>query len=242
MATVKFMYRSQKTIGPITLRLLFRHSGQDIVLEGKTRIIVSKSDWELLSGTRRIKDARLKNKKIDLDNETSKLEKLVLEAFSNIPPSAVSKAWLEDLIESHRESLEKGELTESQRQAVIILLEKKGKCKETIKNFRPISLLNVDYKILTKALARRMEQTIKTIIRYDEALLVANRMKKMNTQNGNLPIRDSESYDKDTICYKNLVIFYHLGYSAQEIINNDFLFKLVLNKQELIPLKLLLRF
>ena len=41
----------------------------------------------------------------------------------------------------------KKELSTSQRQAVIKLIEKKGKVKRFIKNWRPISLLNVDYKL-----------------------------------------------------------------------------------------------
>ena len=39
-----------------------------------------------------------------------------------------------------------GELSNSQKQAVIILLEKKGKDKRLIKNWRPISLINVWHK------------------------------------------------------------------------------------------------
>ena len=38
----------------------------------------------------------------------------------------------------------------SQRQAVIKLIEKKDKDKCFIKTWRPISLLNVDYKIISK--------------------------------------------------------------------------------------------
>ena len=47
----------------------------------------------------------------------------------------------------------KKEFSTSQRQAIIKLIEKKGKDKAFIKNWRPISLLNVDYKIALKALA-----------------------------------------------------------------------------------------
>ena len=39
------------------------------------------------------------------------------------------------------------------RQAVIKLIEKKERDKRFIKNWRPNSLLNVDYKIIAKALA-----------------------------------------------------------------------------------------
>lgn len=101
MATVKFLYRSRKEIGPLTVRLLFRHSGKDFVIEAKTRIILTKKEWELLSNPRRIKDARIKNKKLELDSHTSRIEKLVLEAFSATHPSGVDSLWLNELIESY---------------------------------------------------------------------------------------------------------------------------------------------
>ena len=50
----------------------------------------------------------------------------------------------------------KKELSTSQRQAVIKLIEKIDKDKRFIKNWRPISLSNVDYKIISKALASRL--------------------------------------------------------------------------------------
>jgi len=46
-----------------------------------------------------------------------------------------------------------GELTTSQKQAVITLLDK-GKDRTLLKNWRPISLLNNDYKIISKAIAK----------------------------------------------------------------------------------------
>ena len=49
---------------------------------------------------------------------------------------------------SLRESKTNGSLSISQRQAVIKLLEKKDRDKRFIKNWRPISLLNVDTKII----------------------------------------------------------------------------------------------
>ena len=68
-----------------------------------------------------------------------------------------------------------GELSNSQKQAVIILLEKKGKDKRLIKNWRPISLINVDTKIVSKALAKRLEHILPDLIHYNQNAYVKGR-------------------------------------------------------------------
>ena len=50
-------------------------------------------------------------------------------------------------------SYDHGELSNSQKQAVITLIEKKNKDKQKISNWRPISLINADTKIGSKAIA-----------------------------------------------------------------------------------------
>ena len=55
-----------------------------------------------------------------------------------------------------------GQLSISQRRAIISLFHKKGMPETNIKNWRPISFLNNDYKIMTKTLAKRMEKVIDT--------------------------------------------------------------------------------
>ena len=52
-----------------------------------------------------------------------------------------------------------GNLTTSMNQAIITLLPKNDK-KEKLKNWRPISLLCSDYKILTKILSNRLKPTL----------------------------------------------------------------------------------
>ena len=59
---------------------------------------------------------------------------------------------------------EQGQLSNSQKQAMITLLEKKGKDRRFIKNWRPISLINVDVKLAFKAIARRLEQILPDLI------------------------------------------------------------------------------
>ena len=69
----------------------------------------------------------------------------------------------------------KGQLSLSQRRGMITLLEKKGKDSTQIKNWRPVALLNTDYKILTKSISRRLEKHIANLINPDQSGFVSGR-------------------------------------------------------------------
>ena len=72
-------------------------------------------------------------------------------------------------------SFDKGELCTSQRQAIIKLIEKKDKDKRLIQNSRPISLINVDVKIISKALSiSHLFQMIKPLMLMEDSLLKAD--------------------------------------------------------------------
>lgn len=72
-------------------------------------------------------------------------------------------------------SLERGELSPSQKQSVIKLIGKKDKDKRYIKNWRPISLMNVDAKILSKLLACRIKSVLHDIISPEQVAFVKGR-------------------------------------------------------------------
>ena len=57
-----------------------------------------------------------------------------------------------------------GELSNSQKEAVITLIEKKDRDRRLIKNWRTISLVNVDFKIGSKAIAKRLEKKFYRIL------------------------------------------------------------------------------
>lgn len=78
------------------------------------------------------------------------------------------------MVAAFNESYIKGELSTSQRQAVITLLDK-GKDRCLLKNWRPISLLNVDYKIIAKAIANRFTKYLPNLINNNQAGYVKDR-------------------------------------------------------------------
>ena len=62
------------------------------------------------------------------------------------------------LVESLNHSFSVGELSTPQKQGVITSIKKKGSDKRLVKNWRFISLMNVDTKIASKVLALRMKK------------------------------------------------------------------------------------
>ena len=71
------------------------------------------------------------------------------------------------LIDVLNHSYQTGQLSTSQHQALITLIEKKEKDKRYIKNWRPISLINVDAKLASKVLAGRIKKVLPNIIKHD---------------------------------------------------------------------------
>ena len=66
----------------------------------------------------------------------------------------------QNLIDALNLTFDYGVLSTSQRQVVITLVEEKGKDKRYLKNWRPISLINVDTKILSKSVALRIKKVL----------------------------------------------------------------------------------
>ena len=79
------------------------------------------------------------------------------------------------LMESLKESWEHGELSTSQKESVIRLIEKKGKSQSTIKGYRPISLINVDAKIYSKVLAERLRKLTNAVVDHDQLAYMEGR-------------------------------------------------------------------
>ena len=68
-----------------------------------------------------------------------------------------------------------GSLSNSQKQAIIRLIEKPVKDIRFVKNWRPISLINVDAKVLSKALVNRIIKVLPKIIHGDQSAFAKGR-------------------------------------------------------------------
>ena len=79
------------------------------------------------------------------------------------------------------ESYENRMLPESVRKAVLAILYKKGD-RTNLKNYRPLSLMNIDYKIIATVLAKRMQLIIKKVINQDQTAYIKGRYIGTNTR------------------------------------------------------------
>ena len=66
-------------------------------------------------------------------------------------------------------------LSSSQKQVATKMLEKKNRNKRLIKNWRPISLLNTDMKIISKVLSTRIKGVLPYLISSNQTAYVKNR-------------------------------------------------------------------
>lgn len=97
--------------------------------------------------------------------------------IDGLPVDFLKAFWSElgvDLLEVFNNSLLKGGLPLSCRRAVVTLLPKKGDLSE-IKNWRPVSLLCSDYKLLSKTLAKRMTKVMGQVIHSDQSYCIPGR-------------------------------------------------------------------
>ena len=117
-------------------------------------------------------------------------------------------------------SLKSNSLPPSFRRAIITLLPKKGDLAD-ISNWRPVSLLNTDYKIFAKLLAGRLKQCIADVIHKDQSYCVPGRS-----------IYDNVNLIRDAIFYANienipLAILNLDQKKAFDNVDHDYLFEIM---------------
>ena len=94
-------------------------------------------------------------------------------------PSEFYKLFWEDICKYYFDALLHsfviGKLSITQRQGSIVLIPKKDKNPRLLKNWRPLSLMNCDYKIVAKAIANRIKSCLPDIIHTDQTGFMKNR-------------------------------------------------------------------
>ena len=78
------------------------------------------------------------------------------------------------LIDSYNEAFRDGSLSDSRDIVVMSLIFKKNYSSD-IKNYRPVSLANIDYKILAFVLANRLQNVPSKLISHDQTDYVIGR-------------------------------------------------------------------
>lgn len=86
---------------------------------------------------------------------------------------------LDDYLTVFNSSLKYEEMSNWQKQAIIILLDKKGRDRTHLENWQPISIINVDAKIASKAIANRMKKVFPEIIHHNQSGFVKNSVTKL---------------------------------------------------------------
>ena len=126
--------------------------------------IPSRKECELVIGT--MKD----NKAPGLDGIPIEFYKSFWHSLCDLFMSMVNECWLTK------------DMPISMKTAVLSLIHK-GKSKDNLKNYRPISLMNSDYKILAFVFADRLQTVIQSIINTDQSGYIKNRYIGCNIRN-----------------------------------------------------------
>uniref|UniRef100_A0A3B3HW57 Reverse transcriptase domain-containing protein n=1 Tax=Oryzias latipes TaxID=8090 RepID=A0A3B3HW57_ORYLA len=119
-------------------------------------------------------------------------------------PSEFYKKFIDKLapllLDMYNEAYSEGMLPQTLNQAIISLILKKEKDPLSCSSYRPISLLNVDFKILSKILSIRLETILPKIINPDQTGFIRNRHSFSNLRRlFNITYNNSNSNTQEAI-------------------------------------------
>jgi hypothetical protein len=103
------------------------------------------------------------------------------------------------LMEAFEEGILEERLCPSQTQAIIRLIRKKDKDPSLIKNWRPISLMNVDVKLLSAALANRLKPMIPHLVSKEQLGFVQGRLITDGTKLLQYIVEEASKHEKPAI-------------------------------------------
>lgn len=115
------------------------------------------------------------------------------------------------LLASFNETLKEGKIPLSWKEAIITVIPKDGKENDFCENYRPISILNCDYKIYTTIISRRLETFMTKLISEDQTGFIKGRQAQDNIRSTLHIIeevqKEGESAEAfDSVCWKFLYL------------------------------------
>ena len=164
---------------------LFKEEGSD---ERKTEEIISYIDRKISKDDKSWCDSKLTLKEIE--NTIKNLNKNKSPGSDGLTADfymAFSEQMAPLLLDLYQAIQDNKQTPQSLSKGIITLIYKNKGDRNNISNYRPISLLNTDYKILTKTLANRLKLTISQVISTNQAYSIPNR----DIQDTILTIRDT---------------------------------------------------
>ena len=125
-----------------------------------------------------------------------------------------SKLFLVDLFEVFNEAILHGELPQTMRNAIIRTIPKKGDISKPA-NWRPISLLNADYKIFAKCIANKISPFLPFVVSSDQTANIKGRKIAHNTRllRDFVFLADSQSLDAFLISIDQMKAFDRVNWS-----------------------------
>ena len=100
-----------------------------------------------------------------------------------LPAEVYQELWqvLKDpLFTFYQEIYQEGKMRPESMKGILNLIPKQHKDTRFLKNLRPITLLNVEYKLIEKVIARRIQPVLSTIIHSDQTGFMQNRRAALN--------------------------------------------------------------
>lgn len=152
---------------------LFQEKG---VIEEDKEFLLNQIKVKLKDDDRKMCDSKITEEEIDeAITQLSKGKSPGLDGLSSEFYKAFKSILTPILYEIYSVIFKKEQLCESMKKGMIKIIYKNKGDKEELKNYRPLSMLNRDYKILAKILANRMKKVIPNIITTNQAYSVLNR-------------------------------------------------------------------
>lgn len=106
MATINFLYRSNKKKGDLTLRLLYRYMGSDYTLGVNSRITVEQDFFKKQLNQKKLKDINLINEQSRVKNLMNDLSVHIIEKLNKTNTNVLNKEWLEFQVEQYYNPIE----------------------------------------------------------------------------------------------------------------------------------------